>query len=334
MCTFVFIFEKQFFIFSNLILAMLYQKKSLCLFIHFSEKPHIPYYARIFTIELSRFFDEVVLLTNNKTLKTAPTLPGNVTITFQENIGYDFGRFYNYCQTIKKSDYCRIACVNDSNVLINNLDNVLNWENIVPFDFWGLVDSYEKPWFSTSSENYHLQSHFLIFNQKSIDLLDEYFKSVNIDEILNELNPKILRRKVIDKWEIGLSQFMISKGLKIGHLIDSESITKQFEIRTDSNISHMLYEELLAAGYPLIKKKVIFDEKWKFGKSGPIWKKLIKKYGNPDWKLEILIDELEQMKNDQKEKNRPRLVNKIILHLHRKSVEPDEKSGKGNVINN
>ena len=309
------------------------QKKSLCLFILFSEKPLIPYYVRIFAIELSRFFDDVVLLTNNKTLTSIPVLPNNVTIKFQENRGYDFGRFYNYYKTITLGNYYRIACVNDSNVLINNLDNILKWENIVPFDFWGLVDSYEKPWFSTSLENYHLQSHFLIFHEKSIDLLDDYFKSVNVDEILYESNQKILRRKVIDKWEIGLSQFMISRGLKIGHHIDSEEITKQFKIRSDSNISHTLYKELLEAGYPLIKKKLIFEEKWKFEKRGSVWKKLIKKYGNPDWKLEILIDELEQMKKDQKEKNRPRLVNKIILHLHRKSVEPDEKSGKGNVIN-
>lgn len=299
------------------------QKKSLCLFILFSEKPYIPYYARIFAIELARFFDEVVLLTNNKTLSSIPVLPNNVTITFLENRGYDFGRFYSYYKTINIDDYYRIACVNDSNVLINGLDNVLKWGNIDPFDLWGLADSCQKPWFSTSLENYHLQSHFLIFNQKSIDLLDDYFKSVNIDEILNELNPKILRRLVIDKWEIGLSQFMISKGLKIGHHLGSEELTKYFEIRIDSNITHILYEEILEAGYPLIKKKVIFEEKWKFGKSGPLWKKLIKKYGNPDWKLEILIDELEQMKKDQKEKNRPRLVNKIILHLHRKSVKPD-----------
>jgi hypothetical protein len=302
---------------------ILNQKKSLCIFILFSEKPHIPYYVRIFAAELSRYFDEVVLLTNNKALNSIPVLPNNVTIKFQENRGYDFGRFYNYYKTITLGNYYRIACVNDSNVLINNLDNILKWENIVPFDFWGLVDSYEKPWFSTSLENYHLQSHFLIFNQKSIDLLDDYFKSVNIVEILNESNQKILRRKVIDKWEIGLSQFMISRGLKIGHNIDSEKITKQFEIRIDSNISHTLYQELLAAGYPLIKKKVVFDVKWKFGKSGAVWKELIKKYGNPNWKLEMLIDELEQMKNDQKEKNRPRLVNKIILHLHRKSIKSD-----------
>jgi len=51
--------------------------------------------------------------------------------------------------------------------------------------------------------------------------------------------------KVIDKWEIGLSQFMISRGLKIGHHIDSEEITKQFKIRSDSNISHTYIKNFL-----------------------------------------------------------------------------------------
>ena len=295
------------------------QKKSLCIFIHFSEQQLIPYYVQVYANELARFFDEVDLLSNNRTLKSIPTLSNNVLITFQENTGYDFGRFYNYYKTINKDDYYRIACVNDSNILINNLDNVLKWENIVHFDFWGLVDSYEKPWFSTSSYNHHIQSHFLVFNKNAIDLLDDYFKSVKIDEFFNEKNSKTLRRKVIDKWEIGLSQFMKSKGIKIGHFFDCKEVTKQFNIRMDSNISHTLYQELLTSGYPLIKKKVIFDQKWGFGKNKQTWKKLIRKHGNPHWKLDTLIDELDQMKNEHKERKRSRLVNKIILHLQRKS---------------
>jgi len=303
------------------------QQKSLCIFIHFSELQYIPYYVQIFVNELARFFDEVVLLSNNKTLISVPTLKNNVSITFQENIGYDFGRFYNYYKTINKDDYYRIACVNDSNILINKLDNVLKWENIAPFDFWGLVDSYEKPWFSTSSDNYHIQSHFLVFHKNAIELLDEYFKSVKIDEFFKEKNQKILRRNVIDKWEIGLSQFMISKELKIGHFCDSKKITEQFNIRLDSNISHSLYQELPEKGYPLIKKKVIMDQKRFFWNDKPVWKKLIKEHGNPQWKPDTLINELDQMKNDQKERKRSRLVNKIILHLHRKSAGPDKIPG-------
>ena len=301
------------------------QQKSLCIFIHFSEKQHIPYYVQVFTNELARFFDEVVLLSNNRTLKSAPALLKNVQITLQDNIGYDFGRFYNYYKTINKDDYYRIACVNDSNILINNLDNILEWDSIVKFDFWGLIDSCEKPWLSTSTDNYHIQSHFLIFHKNAIDLLDEYFKSVAIDDILNEMDKKILRRNVINKWEIGLSQFMISKALKIGHFYDSKAITNHFSIKKDSNISHSLYHELLAIGYPLVKKKVIIDQKKVFWRKSIDWKKLIKKFGNPQWETDTMIEELEQMKNDHNERKRPRLLHKIIIHLHRNSISPDKK---------
>ncbi|MCX6226261.1 MAG: hypothetical protein NTV01_16175 [Bacteroidia bacterium] len=300
---------------------MLTKTKSLCVFVHFSELSYIPYYVEIFVNELARFFDDVVLLYNERSISSFPTLSNNVLISFQENRGYDFGMFYNYYKTINKDDYYRIACVNDSNILINNLDNVLKWENIVHFDFWGLIDSYEKPWFSISSDDHHIQSHFLVFHKNAIDLLDDYFKSVKVDAFFNEKNAKALRRKVIDKWEIGLSQFMKSKGIKIGHFFDSKEVTKQFNIRMDSNISHTLYQELLTFGYPLIKKKVMLDQKWSFGKSEPTWKKLIRAYGNPHWKPDTLIKELEQMKKVHIEMKRPQFVNKIILHLQQKSIK-------------
>ena len=231
-------------------------------------------------------------------IKVKP-LSENVAIVFQENKGYDFGRFYNYLKTIEKDNYYRIACVNDSNILVNELDRVLNWESISGFDFWGLVDSYEKPWFSTWSDNHHIQSHFLVFHKKAIGLLDEYFESVDVDALLNEKDQKTLRRNVINKWEIGLSRFMISKGLQTGQYCDSQEFTKRFKIRSDSNLPHLLPEELLANGYPLLKKKVIFERKKFFRKNPADWKKLIRNYGNPLWKPDTLIEELIQMKKDQ-----------------------------------
>ena len=236
-------------------------KKSLCVFIHFSEKEDIPYYVTVFVNELANYFDEVILSSNPKTLTKIPPISKNVTIQFQDNKGYDFGRFYNTYKTIDPEKYFRIACVNDSNILINSLEHVLNPENISDFDFWGLLDSYEKPWFFKSQDNYHIQSHFLIFNQKAINALEKYFQLVDMAEFLSETNTKLLRRKVICQWEIGISQFMRSEGFKIGYYIDCKELTNLFEIKNDSNISHKLFEELLTYGYPLIKKKVIFNQK-------------------------------------------------------------------------
>lgn len=291
--------KRQFRLFCKLIRIMAEPQKSLCIFIHFSEEQHIPFYVEVFVNELAKFFDEVVLLSNDRTLTSVPAFSENVLIEFQENKGYDFGRFYNYFKSIEKDNYYRIACVNDSNILVNQLDNVLNWEKISGFDFWGLVDSYEKPWFSTWADNHHIQSHFLVFHKKAIDLLSEYFESVDVDALLNEKNQKTLRRNVINKWEIGLSQFMISNGLKTGCFCDSQEFTQRFNIPLDSNVPHLLPEELLANGYPLLKKKVIFERKKFFRKSPPDWKKLIRNYGNPLWKPDTLIEELIQMKKDQ-----------------------------------
>ncbi|MEI7525725.1 MAG: hypothetical protein WCJ95_15395 [Mariniphaga sp.] len=293
-------------------------KKSLCIFIHFSEQEDIPYYVTIFVNELANYFDEVILSSNPKAIKQNPVISKNVTIQFQENKGYDFGRFYNTYKTIDPEEYFRIACVNDSNILINSLEHVLNHENISQFDFWGLLDSNEKPWFFKSSDNYHIQSHFLIFNQRAIYGLEKYFQLVDMAQFLSETNTKLLRQKVICNWEIGISQFIRSEGLNTGHFIDCKELTDRFKINNDSNISHKLFEELLSYGYPLIKKKVIFDQKREYERKEARWKDLVRKYGNSSWDLEHLIEELEQLKNEHKEKKHPGLINKIILHLQRK----------------
>ena len=304
---------------------MLKQKKNLCIFIHFSEQNKIPYCVQIFVNELASFFDEVVLLSNIKVLESTPVLSNNISLEFQENKGYDFGRFYTYYRTINRNNYNRIACINDSNFLINTLDKILIWDQIDSFDLWGIVDSYEKPWFSTHKFNHHIQSHFLVLNNKAINLLDEYFESVKINDLLNEKNQKKLRRKVINDWEIGLTQFMKSKGLKIGHYLNSKEITKQFNIPLDSNISHVLYKELLLNGYPLVKKKAFLEESLRSNKDELNCCELIKKLGKPDWNLNTLIDELGQMKNSQKEVMRSGLVKKIILLLQHLFVNFDGK---------
>ena len=264
-------------------------------------------------------------MSNERALTSIPVFSDNISLRFQENQGYDFGRFYRYYKTIDPNKYHKIACINDSNLLINRLDNILIWENIDRFDFWGVVDSYQRPWFSTSEENHHVQSHFLIFNTKAIELLDEYYHSVDMETFLRNSDIKILRRFVIDVWEIGFTQFAKSKNLKIGLYLDSEVFTKRYNIPSDSNISHILYKEILSAGYPFIKKKAIFDEKKRLRKNELNCSELILKFGNPEWALDKLIKEIELMKDDQKEAPSSGLVNKIILHLRNLLIKFDGK---------
>lgn len=294
---------------------MLNTKPSLCIFIHFSKENTIPNNVLNFVNELSLYFDEVALLANKRELNSIPIFPKNVKLEFQENIGYDLGRFYKFYNQIAKDKYRRIACINDSNIIINHLSPVFLPGEIDKYDFWGIVDSYEKPWFSKYEDSYHLQSHFLIFNEKAIELLNDYFETMEISSIVKIQNQKKLRRKVIEVWEIGLTQLMISKNLKLGHFIDSKEITNEFNIPLNSNITISLYKELLLTNYPLIKKKALLKENEKFPNERPNYLELLKKYGNPLWDLETIAEEINQMLRVKSNHPVSSLYNKIILFL-------------------
>jgi len=239
----------------------------------------------------------------------------NLTTLFVKNEGYDLGMFYKAFQTIDSTEYYQIACINDSNILFNDLLPIFTWSKQCKFDFWGLIDSHEKPWFSTHLENYHIQSHFIVFNQKAILYLLAYFDSLNIQGILDEKDIVKLRRTVINEWEIGVSQFLINKGLSSGSYIDSNSYSIQYLHGKQANVGHKLYPELIKSGLPTIKKKIITKSKWTdIFRTNSHWENMIRQYGNQEWEIESLIQELNQIKYDsdsQKNYNIKRNILKV-----------------------
>ncbi len=229
---------------------------NICLFIHFSEGNEFPEYVRKYVLELSRHFQEVKLLSNPGKI-ISHTWSSNVELVFHPNVGYDFGRIYTYLHSVDLSAYDNLAIVNDSNWLIGDLKDVLDWDSICKYDLWGIIDSHEKPWYSNHIDSYHLQSHFLILGRKAISHLDTFFIQAGVHEIMTEKNAKTLRRMVIDRWEIGLTQFMLSKGLITGSYINSFEFNRRFGLKLSANATHLLFEELIREGYPLLKRKAI-----------------------------------------------------------------------------
>jgi lipopolysaccharide biosynthesis protein len=282
------------------IFTIMISKKSLCVFIHFSEYPYIPNYVVLYVNELSVYFDEVIMVCNIRTLTNrSENLKKNVSAVFVENVGYDLGKFYNVFKTIKPDEYDQIACINDSNVLFNKLSPIFKWSESQQFDFWGTIDSYEKPWFSTHQDNYHIQSHFMVFNRKAIEKLPEFFDTLGMDSFFEEKDITKLRQTVINNWEIGLTQFLIGQGLTHGSFIDSKIYSLNYLSGKTTNVGHELYAELIESGYPLIKRKIIAKSNWKDNfRAQNHWETMIRKFGNQDWKIEELIDELVQIKND------------------------------------
>lgn len=284
---------------------MSFTKKSLCVFIHFGEMEYIPKYVEIYINELSLHFDEIIFVVNERNLDTKSLLLNeNITLKFVKNEGYDLGMFYKVFQTIIPTNYRQIACINDSNILLRKLNPVFEWSATQECDFWGILDSYVKPWFSTHKNSYHLQSHFIVFNERALVQLPEFFKSINVDLILKQRDVKLLRRTVINDWEIGITQYLQKKGLKFSSYINSNSFSSIHNKGKVRNISHRLYSQLIKSGYPLLKKKIIFDRTWKDRlRFQPSWKSLLIKYGEKEWKIKEMIDELIQLKKAKKKKH-------------------------------
>ncbi|NOR73634.1 MAG: hypothetical protein GQ525_00595 [Draconibacterium sp.] len=267
------------------------KKIGICIFIHYSVSNSLPYYVQIYINELSLYFDKVKVLTNNSEIHGENySLNNNISFEYLENQGYDFGMFYRFIINKDLNKFSEIAVVNDSNILINKLDAVFNWAKENGSDFWGVIDSNEKPWFSTHDNNYHIQSHFLVFNQKAIKKLHSFLNLIDVKNIMDEKNTKQLRRLVIDKWEIGLSQYLISQGLKPDSFIRGDAIMKKFKPKK-MNLTHSLYHELIKEGYPFMKRKVASNKKKLFRTNNTAWKKIIMQYGNNDWDLTKIIEE-------------------------------------------
>lgn len=273
-------------------------KPSICIFVHYRLKENIPSYVKIFVDELSLHFDEIRIITNERLISNN-SFSDKVSITFEKNEGYDFGKFYKFIKSEDISKYSQIALVNDSNVLINKLDKVFEWGKNNNADFWGLVDSNERPWFSTNEGNYHIQSHFLVFNEKAISELPSFIESLETEKIFSEKNQKLLRRLVINQWEIGLSQFFIRKGLKTDSFLKS-SDHEHYLKKKEKNITHSIPEKLLSQGYPLIKNKIFIQFNSGTKNLTNNIEKEILKHGCKDWDLYLIINELKEMQLKKK----------------------------------
>lgn len=267
-------------------------KKSICFFLHFHPGVSVPLYVQYYVNELSHYFDEVRLVTNHRNKEiSSDGLNPNIRLQYEKNEGYDYGMFYKGFSSINPEAYHRIACVNDSNLLIKPLNTFFEWNRLDEMDFCGLVDSDEAPWFSTHKNNYHIQSHFIVFNEKAIALLPNFFRNARPDKLFQEKSLKQLRRKVINDWEIGISQYLINNGLLCASFYDSSRLLRKNNSK-GKNVTHALYEELLAEGYPLLKKKIVLEKKWNLVYKKRQIKDIVAKYGNKEWNLLKAVDEI------------------------------------------
>lgn len=228
-------------------------KRSLCYFVCYTET--IPDNSDLRYInELKNHFDQVVILTNYEHMEKYTDCEFEIL----ENKGYDFGFLYQAINGKDLTRYHSISFVNNSNILLKgkNLNEFFEWFHQQDSKFCGLTDSSETV--NGLDESYHIQSHFLIFKDEAIILLQRFFSIINFERFFSIKDKKQLRHAIIIECEIGLTQFMIRNKIKPTSWFKSIEFSKEYNIPLEKiNLHIMFWEELIEKGYPLIKKKIV-----------------------------------------------------------------------------
>lgn len=209
---------------------------TLCLFCAYFNGESIPAYIRVYLIELKRHYSVVRLLTNIKELDNDSMRfleINELELRRYKNEGFDFGMWSKALKEIGPDDYEEIALVNDSCILFRKLDAVMLKIRQSDWDYSGLVYS--------RSITYHIQSYFVVIRKTIVKTVQDYF--------LLHGNKEDFESVIID-YEVGLSDFLLKKGFKLGTVYETQS---DFLL----NPSFMKIKELIQQGFPLIKRKLI-----------------------------------------------------------------------------
>lgn len=213
----------------------------VCLFSSYFTSNQMPYYVKFYLKELRRFFDQAVMLTNNDRDIDGADLAWleeqGIDLMLVPNEGFDFGMWQKALQLLDLQRLERLALVNDSCILFAPLDNYFAWLERTEVDVAGMTESYEK--------TRHLQSYFLIFKGKAIRRVATY--------IMENPVSGMGYNNIVNTFELGMSASLLNEGF-------SAAPRYGFEPRCEGNPMYIYIAELIQAGLPMIKKRVVANE--------------------------------------------------------------------------
>jgi lipopolysaccharide biosynthesis protein len=213
--------------------------KSICLFCSYYDSGEIPYYIRHYLEELRRHCDKVIFITNEKKMSPDSLLflkEQDIEFLPVKNEGYDFGMWAKALEIYSPENYGRLILVNDSCVLLGKLDDTLALIADKQWDYAGLLSSGEQ--------GYHVQSYFLVLCPPAYKPFQSYLQKHGLQKEI---------RNVIDTYEVGLTAYMLEKKLSVGSVFDFKQFPRAY------NPVYSSIGELLHQGFPVIKKKLLFD---------------------------------------------------------------------------
>ncbi len=212
----------------------------LCLFSSYFGEQTLPPYVRVWLEQLLPFFDQLVLLGNDDKTLAAPELQwlADRNIVYQpvRNEGYDFGMWQKALADIDMTGVRRLALVNDSCILFAPLAVFFDWFDRAELDVGGMLES--------QAYTRHLQSFFLVFEGRAARTARDYIVSHPVKNLgYNE---------IVSTFELGLSKhFYEDLTFRVG---------VRFPVAPHAPLddpSYFFIDDLLRAGMPMIKKKML-----------------------------------------------------------------------------
>lgn len=169
-------------------------------------------------------------------------------VIINNNIGYDFCMWKSALNAIDYTLYDEVVLANSSVYgPIMPLEPIFTRMNGKLCDFWGVTESFRiEP---------HLQSYFLVFKKRVI--LSKAFAAF-WDSVLPYSN----KHMVIMSYEVGLSQWLIESGFKMGAYCGFDRLKgfldhNKIKLKARKNPSVKYAVELLRIGSPFLKREPI-----------------------------------------------------------------------------
>ena len=240
----------------------------VCLFASYESQPRVSHEVITYCRALAPFFDRIVLLTNDDRgpILNASEIPVAAVVQVP-NAWYDMGMHWRVLKNAPLDSVKRLALVNDSCLLVRPLDEL--FAATKPSPFWGVSDSFEIA--------HHLQYFFVVFEAEAIATLRRFVDASDF----NAYGPNVDVRAIACRdFEVGLSVFMEANGIALHGVYSPARMLATPAVRDVQpdasrlaiqciNPSMMLWDRMLVAGCPIVKKKryisrhgAASDEEW------------------------------------------------------------------------
>lgn len=212
----------------------------LCLFSSYVGSPRIPDYVKYYLTQLLPHHDRIVLLVNDDhPLPAAETqwLAGRgIELMTVRNEGYDFGMWQKALAREEAAGITRLTLANDSCILFAPLTGFFRWFDDSRIDVGGMLES--------QAYGRHLQSFFLVFRGQRAQEAADYICSHPVQSLSYQ--------QIVETFELGMSRkFFQDPGCRIGAMFPVVPLAPL------DDPSYFFMDDLLHAGLPLIKKKLL-----------------------------------------------------------------------------